>query len=635
MSDIGLSRGTRTCAAALLALAAASGYAQAIHVELHSWYDPDRADQFATSEPVWRGSPGERRSPNYAFQRVEGLLFNPARAQPDGTVPLFRWYSPRRGDNLVTSMPVWRGSAGEVRPAGCVPERDDNCYRFVRLEGFVFDPSRPPPPGAIPLFGWFAAATGDNRATTDRRWAATVGAPEREGYRFVRREGYLLPPFAGARARVDVPVFFHLVREATDPATGLPAYGAPAETLLHVDADLAALNTRLDEARGLDSRRLRIVRAGVRYVDLRTLPVDWVARGCNADEAIGPGRQRGVLHMVLTARCGGHANMGQPGVSDVASLRHELGHILGLRHTFFDNRSAARGEPLQRVLEPTAPDSCYRRGDLLCDTPPDYGYARPDGSVVDVQCSGSGHADPLPFACEQVGRPCDPGEPMFDGRGLCTGTSTGGIRRYDATRLGLVAGGDAAVNAMSYAPGFPSGYFTHEQLLRMHGYMLWRRGQFASVPADEQLALLNDVRLLGPIPPEEHRSAEVRHFDARLVVSPVAVLRAGVLVRSFEVSDSTGRSTLAVRLEARGIGTPSRSARIRLVAPDGRFVDVTGAQLEAREGLLVVDDIRAAVPLARLRGAVAPGRWQVHVEDAAGTLQVQELRLAIVGGDGL
>ncbi len=69
-------------------------------VRLVSWYSDGRGDNVATTEAVWQGcTTADRRSPDYAFVRVEGKIFHPDARQPPGTIPLFRWYSSSRGDN--------------------------------------------------------------------------------------------------------------------------------------------------------------------------------------------------------------------------------------------------------------------------------------------------------------------------------------------------------------------------------------------------------------------------------------------------------------------------------------------------------------------------------------------------------
>jgi hypothetical protein len=96
---------------------------------LYKWWDSERLDNYTTTHPSWVGGPGEWRSPNYRFAGMEGLVFDPDSPQPPETDPLFSWWDPDRKDNHTTTHPAWRGSPGETRSPN---------YRFSRLEGYVF-----------------------------------------------------------------------------------------------------------------------------------------------------------------------------------------------------------------------------------------------------------------------------------------------------------------------------------------------------------------------------------------------------------------------------------------------------------------------------------------------------------------
>jgi len=95
-------------------------------VPLYAWYSPSRGDNFVTTDPAWAGSPGDTRSPDYGFVRIEGFVFT---RRLMGTVPLFSWYSPNRADNIATTNPLWSGATGDIHS----PD-----YRFVRIEGYVY-----------------------------------------------------------------------------------------------------------------------------------------------------------------------------------------------------------------------------------------------------------------------------------------------------------------------------------------------------------------------------------------------------------------------------------------------------------------------------------------------------------------
>ncbi|MEM1401361.1 MAG: hypothetical protein AAGF58_15845, partial [Pseudomonadota bacterium] len=65
---------------------------------------------------------GRSRSPGYTMSRLEGYVFDPARPQPPGTVHLQRWYSSSGQDNWTTTDQEAPG-----------PD-----YSFSRIVGFVY-----------------------------------------------------------------------------------------------------------------------------------------------------------------------------------------------------------------------------------------------------------------------------------------------------------------------------------------------------------------------------------------------------------------------------------------------------------------------------------------------------------------
>lgn len=161
-----------------------AGYQAEFLIPLHSWYSPSRGDNFATTNPAWAGKPGDKKSPDYRFVRLEGRVYSPDQPQPTGMIPLYSWYSPSRGDNFVTTNPAWAGRRGDKRP----PD-----YRFVRLEGFI--PTRQVS-GTNSLQSFFNAQREDNFATTNPRWRGKkVGEKRANGtYRLFRMEGYVWAP---------------------------------------------------------------------------------------------------------------------------------------------------------------------------------------------------------------------------------------------------------------------------------------------------------------------------------------------------------------------------------------------------------------------------------------------------------
>src|SRR5688500_8814489 len=93
-------------------------------VRLGGRYSVGLRDAVTSSEPAWIGSPGETRSPDYTFMRIEGRVFSPDLSPPPTTIGLYRWFSPLRGDNYTTTHPGWIGGPGDTR----TPD-----YRFSRM----------------------------------------------------------------------------------------------------------------------------------------------------------------------------------------------------------------------------------------------------------------------------------------------------------------------------------------------------------------------------------------------------------------------------------------------------------------------------------------------------------------------
>lgn len=189
---------------------------------LYNWYHEATQDNFLTSDPRWASDPRAlvydssgrylappRRQGGAGMYRLEGYVFNPHAPQPEGTVPLWSWFSSARGDNFATTDPRWGGSARSVRWEGehLAAQRSQDGYTQYRLEGYIYDPRRPRPPNTRPLFSWFSPDRGDNFHTTDPVWSIPdadiriVGenlqtSVTRDGYRLYRLEGYV-PTDAG------------------------------------------------------------------------------------------------------------------------------------------------------------------------------------------------------------------------------------------------------------------------------------------------------------------------------------------------------------------------------------------------------------------------------------------------------
>ncbi|RMH42309.1 MAG: hypothetical protein D6689_08445 [Deltaproteobacteria bacterium] len=137
---------------------------------LYTWYSPSRRDYFTTTQAAWAGSPGDTRSPDYQFVRVEGRVWRPDGPQPLDTTPLYLWWNGARRDNVLvagTSSDGWLTRAG---------------YRRVRLEGYAADT---PLAGTVALD--FVYSSDDYAATADPTW-------DEAGYRRWRTLGYIFPP---------------------------------------------------------------------------------------------------------------------------------------------------------------------------------------------------------------------------------------------------------------------------------------------------------------------------------------------------------------------------------------------------------------------------------------------------------
>lgn len=148
---------------------------------LISWYSPSRGDNFATSMPLWGGPIGVQRSPDYRAYRNEGYVFlSPKR----GTVPLYRYYFPTDGDNWTTSDPRY------------APDRVVNSdeFRFSRLEGYIYDPSLRQPENTLPLDNSWSSSRKDRFLSSDSIWTGEIGKRNSPDYTIFRREGYILDP---------------------------------------------------------------------------------------------------------------------------------------------------------------------------------------------------------------------------------------------------------------------------------------------------------------------------------------------------------------------------------------------------------------------------------------------------------
>lgn len=147
-------------------------------VPLITWYSESRGDYFTTTDPAWRAAVGAIRSGqgDYRAIHVEGWVYDPSRPQPPGTVTLYHWWSASRQDNFLTSDPAWRGEVGDVRPG-------QGDYRLFRIEGYA---SGSGGDGRLALTQYWSGARQDNLTTG-------TNAGELSGYRAYRTAGYVVP----------------------------------------------------------------------------------------------------------------------------------------------------------------------------------------------------------------------------------------------------------------------------------------------------------------------------------------------------------------------------------------------------------------------------------------------------------
>lgn len=153
---------------------------------LTAWWSPGRQDNQLTTDPRMIGAAGTVRGPDYRFVGCEGHVFHPGLPAPHGTVPVHRWWDPKRQDNHTSSeafMARWPGDGWHRDPD----------YGYARLEGYVFSPEYRQPAGTIPLLKWWSPGRKDNHTTTRFADRGRRGEGLEPDYVRPRVLGYVFP----------------------------------------------------------------------------------------------------------------------------------------------------------------------------------------------------------------------------------------------------------------------------------------------------------------------------------------------------------------------------------------------------------------------------------------------------------
>jgi hypothetical protein len=147
-------------------------------VTLTTYWSDMRLDHFTTTRPDWQGC-GSSHLPDYDPQIVEGMIFSPDEPQPPGTVPLYHYWS-AGGDD------AWSDNHVTTAPSNSIADG----YDLVRLEGYIYNPALPQPSNTIALYTWYGTDGDfyrDHLTTTNSGLRSLAGlnydaSPRLEGY---------------------------------------------------------------------------------------------------------------------------------------------------------------------------------------------------------------------------------------------------------------------------------------------------------------------------------------------------------------------------------------------------------------------------------------------------------------------
>lgn len=130
------------------------------------------------------------RSPDYRWVRLEGYAYDPEVSE----------WRPPSGHHIRKLHSWWSPSRQDnwctADPRHTRPLRDPISpdYRHHRLEGFILAPDEPPPEGTVPLHSWWSPGRGDNWATTDPRHTEPPRDRMDPDYTRYLHEGWLFSP---------------------------------------------------------------------------------------------------------------------------------------------------------------------------------------------------------------------------------------------------------------------------------------------------------------------------------------------------------------------------------------------------------------------------------------------------------
>lgn len=147
-----------------------------------SWWSATRNDMFTTDQESWYGCEGDRIHANlYGFNRLEGMIFAADKPQPEGTIPLYRYWKHNTLDNVTTTSLTFPLLSSDVVQG----------YSPARLVGYIYPPSTAPRGDLKMLNTWYFPKTGDFLTSSKKAWQGNVG-DKRKGGILVRNEGRVM-----------------------------------------------------------------------------------------------------------------------------------------------------------------------------------------------------------------------------------------------------------------------------------------------------------------------------------------------------------------------------------------------------------------------------------------------------------